>query len=145
MLFLLQIISGWPGLFIVALLWMLVQQMPAVSRHPARSSNCRLFNKQRNPLYLKSFNRILKRPFSIPSLGTRLSFLSNRPGLSPEIKSSRPGFFAFLPGSVKRAGFLMGILIVSIVQIWPNRVYLLHYFIALGFPGLVFNLKTQSL
>lgn len=112
MLFLLQIISGWPELFIVVLWGTIVCRMPAMNLHPNRLSNCRLFDKQRNPLYLKSFYRILKRPFSIPSSGTRLSFLSNRPGLSPEIKSSRPGFFAFLPGSVKRAGFLMGIFIL---------------------------------
>lgn len=143
MLFLLQIISGWPGLFIVALLGTIVSQMFAMNLHPKKSSNCRLFRRQRNPLYLNSFNRINKRPLSFLPSGASLFSLFRQSGQSPEIKSSRLGILAFLPGSVKRVGFLMGIFVVL-----PTLFRVVLFSPAVFAKALSFSIlirKTQSL
>ena len=112
MLFLLQIISGGPELFIVALLWIVVCQMRLMNLHSVWLSNCRLFCKQRNPLFLRYFHQIVKRQLYIPSSGTSLPSLFYRSGYSPVSKSSRPGIFAFSSGLVKKAGLLLGIFVV---------------------------------
>ena len=143
MSFLLQIISGWPELFVVVLLVTIVYRMPAMNLNFIRSSNCKLFDQQRNPLYLNSFCQINKRPLSFLPSGDSLFSLFRQSGQSPEIKSSRLGILAFLPGSVKRVGFLMGIFVVL-----PTLFRVVLFSPAVFAKALSFSIlicKTQSL
>lgn len=143
MSFLLQIISGGAGLFIVVLLWIIVRRMYAMSFHTTQPPLSKLHSRRPNPLYLGIFSISIKRQlFYIPT-GIRLPFKLCYRGYSPASKSRNPDFSAFWSGSVMKTCFLSGVFVVL-----PTLFRVVLFSPAVFAKGLSFSspiLKTQSL
>lgn len=143
MSFLSQIISGWPGLFIVVLLWIVVRRMYAMSFHTTQPPLSKLHSRRQNPLYSEIFLRSIKRQLLCISTGSRLSFKLCYRGYSPASKSRKPDFSAFWSGSVMKTCFLSGVLVVL-----PTLFRVVLFSPAVFAKALSFSIpirKTQSL
>ncbi len=109
MLFLLQIISGGPGLFLFVLWWVLVCHCKNRNIHSKWTPTYDLPRRQRLGILSSRTNAIVKRLFHYsPTETSRLSRISQSSQVLT-CKSNRLGFKAFLPGNVKKAGVLLGV------------------------------------
>ena len=111
--FLTKIISGGPGLLIAFALCLIVIKARLINLPKPCSSTCSLFFRRCIFLLLQySASIIRKRQFLDSPAGPSLpsSFYSS--GDLPVVKSNRPDVFAFLSGSAKKAGFLLGIFVL---------------------------------
>ena len=112
MSFLLKIITGEPGLLFIVTLWMFFCKAHERNLHTPWLPTCCLFFKQRKSFLHKHYKVTAKGQFLNSPTGPSLPSAFYLPGVIPVVKSNRPEFSAFLSGSVKKAGFLLGIFVI---------------------------------
>ena len=112
MSFFTEIISGWPGLLFVAILWILVRRINNHNLHTPWSFTWCLFFQQCADFLHTPYTVLAKGQLFDSPTGAGLPSASYPPGFIPIVKSNRPDFSAFLSGSASKAGFLLGILFV---------------------------------
>ena len=111
--FLTKIISGGPGLLIAFALCLIVIKARLINLPKPCSSTCSLFFRRCIFLLLQySASIIRKRQFLDSPAGPSLPSAFYSSGDLPVVKSNRPDVFAFLSGSAKKAGFLLGIFVL---------------------------------